>query len=103
MGKAANMSAGGSSYKERSAYWDNIKGILILFVVFSHVIVQVQHADSSNEKVIKCIYQFHMPANVHGAFRVSLSSYSFILYLIVLLSLLKVSRRLLNRFFLIGI
>lgn len=79
MGKAADMSAGVSTYKERSAYWDNIKGFLILLVVFAHVIGQVQHADESIETVIKCIYLFHMPAFVFvsGYFGKSERTWSF--------------------------
>ncbi len=48
----------------RSNYWDNIKGILILLVVFGHVLLE-QSADGGTAKtVLLCIYMFHMPAFV---------------------------------------
>lgn len=47
--------------KQRSLYWDNIKGILIFLVVFAHFLWDYQ----SNEIVkyiVQGIYLFHMPA-----------------------------------------
>ena len=50
--------------KERSAYWDNIKGILILFVVFAHTLYQLQNQFSAVDQTVDYIYMFHMPAFV---------------------------------------
>ncbi len=63
----------------RSNYWDNIKGILILLVVFGHVLLE-QSADGGTAKtVLLCIYMFHMPAFVFvsGYFGKSERSHSF--------------------------
>lgn len=48
--------------KERTHYYDNLKGILILLVVFGHVISPVK--DNGKEEfnyIYKIIYLFHMP------------------------------------------
>ena len=65
--------------KERSAYWDNIKGILILFVVFAHVLYQLQYRSAGIDAVVDYIYMFHMPAFifVSGYFGKSEKSRSF--------------------------
>lgn len=50
--------------KERSAYWDNIKGFLMLLVVFAHVLYQLQGSSSVIDSTVDYIYMFHMPAFV---------------------------------------
>ena len=50
--------------KTRSFYWDNIKGILILLVVFAHILYQLQHISFGINYVTDTIYMFHMPAFV---------------------------------------
>lgn len=47
----------------RSAYWDNIKGFLILLVVFGHVLFQLQGSSAING-IVDTIYMFHMPVFV---------------------------------------
>ena len=49
--------------KPRSAYWDNIKGILIFLTVFAHVLYQHQYNNVINS-ICDYIYMFHMPAFV---------------------------------------
>lgn len=49
--------------KSRSAYWDNIKGILIFLTVFAHVLYQHQYNNAINS-ICDYIYMFHMPAFV---------------------------------------
>ena len=56
------MSVGVIGNKERSAYWDNIKGILILLVVFAHVIYKLQNMSPVIDITVDFIYMFHMPA-----------------------------------------
>lgn len=51
------------SGKERSAYWDNIKGLLIILVVFAHLICFLQDRPSI-DNTVNFIYLFHMPAFV---------------------------------------
>lgn len=65
--------------KERSAYWDNIKGFLILLVVFAHVIYKLQNLASGINLGVDLIYMFHMPAFVFvsGYFGKSEKSRSF--------------------------
>ena len=41
--------------KERIKYFDNIKGLLIVLVVFSHFLYEFQ------DNILKSIYFFHMP------------------------------------------
>ncbi|MBQ2677326.1 MAG: acyltransferase family protein [Firmicutes bacterium] len=48
---------------KRSPYWDNIKGFLILLVVFAHCLYSLRD-DPLNALVVKSIYYFHMPAFV---------------------------------------
>lgn len=50
--------------RERSAYWDNIKGFLILFVVFGHVLYKLQDVSAGIDAFVDLIYMFHMPAFV---------------------------------------
>ena len=45
--------------RQRLPYWDNIKGILILLVVFGHLLQLVP--GGSETAVFKWIYSFHMP------------------------------------------
>ena len=41
--------------KQRSLYWDTLKGILIILVVFGHC------GTALGDKLISSIYIFHMP------------------------------------------
>lgn len=50
----------------RSAYWDNIKGILILLVVLAHFLYQFRRLPAVNT-VVTAIYTFHMPAFVFAS------------------------------------
>ena len=50
--------------KERSAYWDNIKGILILLVVFAHILYYLRDMSAGIAMTVDLIYLFHMPAFV---------------------------------------
>ncbi len=50
--------------KQRSAYWDNIKGALILLVVFAHILYQLQNTSQTINSIVDYIYMFHMPAFV---------------------------------------
>lgn len=47
--------------KKRSAYFDNIKGVLIILVVFGHCLFDVQEYEIINN-IVDTIYLFHMPA-----------------------------------------
>ena len=49
---------------KRSLYWDNIKGFLILLVVFAHIIYQLKGTSVHISAAIDYIYMFHMPAFV---------------------------------------
>ena len=51
--------------KERLPYWDNLKGILILLVVFGHLLQLVPNG--SETAVFKVIYLFHMPLFVFSS------------------------------------
>ena len=51
------------NYNSRSAYWDNIKGFLIILVVFAHCLFNLQNSPLNNA-VVDAIYMFHMPAFV---------------------------------------
>ena len=46
--------------KQRINYWDNMKGILILLVVFAHFLYQLK-SDFLIGSITKYIYMFHMP------------------------------------------
>ena len=48
----------------RSNYWDNIKGLLIFLVVFTHILFQIQDVSADINHVVDFIYLFHMPAFV---------------------------------------
>ncbi len=50
--------------KERSSFWDNYKGILIILVVFGHFIYEYATGLSAGlaNDLFKFIYAFHMPA-----------------------------------------
>lgn len=63
----------------RSAYWDNIKGILIILVVFAHILFQMQGKSDMINNIVDYIYMFHMPAFVFvsGYFGKSERSHSF--------------------------
>ncbi len=62
----------------RSAYWDNIKGFLIILVVFAHCLFDMQDSPINNF-LVDAIYMFHMPAFVFvsGFFSKSEHSRSF--------------------------
>ena len=64
---------------KRSAYWDNIKGFLILLVVFAHILFQLQDISFTINGIVDYIYMFHMPAFVFvsGFFGKSEHSHSF--------------------------
>lgn len=64
---------------KRSCYWDNIKGVLIFLVVFSHVLWQMQEISEWINICVDFIYMFHMPAFVFvsGFFGKSEKSKSF--------------------------
>lgn len=49
--------------KIRDNSWDNIKGVLILFVVFGHCLYGLQ-SKTVNSIIVEYIYFFHMPAFV---------------------------------------
>lgn len=65
--------------KNRSAYWDNIKGFLMLLTVFAHILFQLQDNSETINKPVDIIYMFHMPAFVFvsGFFGKSERSHSF--------------------------
>lgn len=46
--------------KTRITYFDNIKGILIILVVFGHFLFNLQSSDSIYT-IVTVIYYFHMP------------------------------------------
>ena len=50
--------------KQRSSYWDNMKGLLILLVVFAHFLDAWIQKFSVVRLVYSTIYVFHMPAFV---------------------------------------
>ena len=64
---------------KRSAYWDNIKGFLILLVVFAHILFQFQDISFTINGIVDYIYMFHMPVFVFvsGFFGKSEHSHSF--------------------------
>lgn len=63
---------------ERSSYWDNLKGFLILLVVFAHFLYQFTE-NTAVSGIVNFIYAFHMPAFafVSGYFGKSKHSQSF--------------------------
>ena len=63
----------------RSAYWDNMKGVLMLLVVFAHILFQLQDYSDTINCTVDYIYMFHMPAFVFisGYFGKSERSHSF--------------------------
>lgn len=54
----------GAAGKERSVFWDNLKGILIFLVVFGHFIYSYANRldESLAQDIYVFIYSFHMPA-----------------------------------------
>ena len=50
--------------KKRSFYWDNIKGLLIVLVVFAHILYALQYIAHGIDYLVDNIYMFHMPAFV---------------------------------------
>lgn len=83
--------------KFRSAYWDNIKGFLIILVVFAHCLFGLQ-GRPLNDFLVDAIYMFHMPAFVFvsGFFSKSEHSRSFFPMMNLLIAFV-----LLNGFFLL--
>ena len=81
----------------RSAYWDNIKGFLIILVVFAHCLFALQNVPLNN-LIVDAIYMFHMPAFVFvsGYFSKSEHSRSFFPMMNLLVAFV-----LLNGFFLL--
>lgn len=67
------------STKIRNAYWDNIKGLLIVLVVCAHILFQLQETSEIINNVVDYIYMFHMPAFVFvsGYFGKSERAHSF--------------------------
>ena len=63
----------------RSSYWDNIKGLLMLLVVFAHILFELQDTSGTINSTVDYIYMFHMPAFVFisGYFGKSERSHSF--------------------------
>ena len=59
----------------RSAFWDNFKGILIFLVVFAHILYDVRSWNSIVQ-IVKTIYVFHMPAFVFTTGFLSKSKHS---------------------------
>ncbi len=57
------MTAKDSKMSSRSYYYDNIKGFLIVLVVFAHFLYELQHFPLFNT-ITDSIYMFHMPAFV---------------------------------------
>ncbi|MBR6020517.1 MAG: CapA family protein [Lachnospiraceae bacterium] len=49
---------------ERVAYWDNIKGVMIILVVFGHFLFLLQSKHVIIDTVVDLIYMFHMPVFV---------------------------------------
>ena len=68
-----------ADFKQRSAYWDNIKGFLMLLTVFGHILFQLQDSSAVIDVTVDIIYMFHMPAFVFvsGYFGKSERSHSF--------------------------
>ncbi|MBQ7265189.1 MAG: CapA family protein [Firmicutes bacterium] len=64
---------------KRIAYWDNLKGILILLVVFAHILFGLQDISPVYNTTVDIIYTFHMSAFVFvsGYFGKSKNSHSF--------------------------
>ena len=58
------MSGSTLSGNNRSLYWDNIKGFLIILVVFAHILYQLKAGSETVNAVVDYIYMFHMPAFV---------------------------------------
>ncbi len=50
--------------KQRDAYWDNLKAILIFLVVVGHFLLPISPKTGSVKAVFSWIYLFHMPAFV---------------------------------------
>ena len=65
--------------KKRSVYWDNIKGFLMILVVFAHILFQLQDQSNTINTIVDTIYLFHMPAFVFvsGYFGKSERSHSY--------------------------
>lgn len=47
--------------KTRDAYWDNLKGVLILLVVIGHFLERIIDTDKTAYSIYGTLYSFHMP------------------------------------------
>jgi len=61
--------------KDRSPYWDNIKGLLIFFVVLGHFLWDYRNQGYARY-IVEFIYLFHMPAFIFVAGYFSKSHHS---------------------------
>lgn len=52
-----------TAVKQRSAYWDNIKGILMILTVFAHILLDIKGSGATRH-LTNYIYTFHMPVFV---------------------------------------
>ena len=50
--------------KQRISYWDNIKGLMIVLVVFGHVLLSLPKISAVSAHTLNFIYMFHMPVFV---------------------------------------
>jgi fucose 4-O-acetylase-like acetyltransferase/poly-gamma-glutamate capsule biosynthesis protein CapA/YwtB (metallophosphatase superfamily)/lysophospholipase L1-like esterase len=53
--------SGGTPTRARTVYWDNLKGFLILLVVFGHFVYEYKACEAF-DWAFRFIYMFHMPA-----------------------------------------
>ena len=76
--KMSSLNLSNAYPSRRSLYWDNIKGVLIILVVFGHFLFGLQNSEINNT-IVDAIYLFHMPAFVFvsGYFSKSEHSRSF--------------------------
>ena len=58
----SDLQAGSAPPKQRDAYWDNVKGVLIILVVFAHLIEQLFSTFGFAKPLWATVYSFHMPA-----------------------------------------
>ena len=65
-------------HQKRISYWDNIKGLMIILVVFAHFLLSLPVRSSLLNNIIYFIYMFHMPVFVFvsGFFGKSINSRS---------------------------
>ena len=65
-------------HQKRISYWDNIKGLMIILVVFAHFLLSLPVRSSLLNNIIYFIYMFHIPVFVFvsGFFGKSINSRS---------------------------